>query len=122
MCSSDLVPTVYLEDRLMEKHDKLTPNMIEKMNKVIPEARQHLSHAFRSELKVAFGTDAGVYPHGENAHEFATMVRMGLPPLKAIQAATVNAADLIDGATAWERSNQEGLRTSSRSRAIHWRT
>jgi imidazolonepropionase-like amidohydrolase len=90
-----LVPTVYLEDRLMEKHDKLTPNMIEKMNKVIPEARQHLSHAFRSELKVAFGTDAGVYPHGENAHEFATMVRMGLPPLKAIQAATVNAADLI---------------------------
>jgi imidazolonepropionase-like amidohydrolase len=46
-------------------------------------------------LKVAFGTDAGVYPHGENAREFAPMVRMGLPKLKAIQAATVNAADLI---------------------------
>jgi imidazolonepropionase-like amidohydrolase len=43
----------------------------------------------------AFGTDAAVYPHGLNAHEFATMVKMGLPPLKAIQAATVNAADLI---------------------------
>jgi imidazolonepropionase-like amidohydrolase len=46
-------------------------------------------------LKVAFGTDAAVYPHGLNAHEFATMGKMGLPPLKAIQAATVNAADLI---------------------------
>jgi imidazolonepropionase-like amidohydrolase len=90
-----LVPTVYLEDRLMEKHDKLTPNMIEKMNRVLPEARKHLSHAFQSELKVAFGTDAGVYPHGENAREFATMVKMGLPRLKAIQAATVSAADLI---------------------------
>jgi imidazolonepropionase-like amidohydrolase len=90
-----LVPTVYLEDRLMEKHEKLTPNMVEKMNRVIPEAQRHLSRAFRSELKVAFGTDAGVYPHGENAHEFATMVKMGVPPLKAIQAATVNAADLI---------------------------
>jgi imidazolonepropionase-like amidohydrolase len=36
-----------------------------------------------------------VYPHGLNAHEFATMVKMGLPPRKAIQAATVDAADLI---------------------------
>jgi adenine deaminase len=40
-------------------------------------------------------SDAGDYPHGENAREFATMVKMGLPRLKAIQAATVNAADLI---------------------------
>jgi imidazolonepropionase-like amidohydrolase len=62
---------------------------------VIPFARQHLAHAFQSGLKVAFGTDAAVYPHGLNGHEFATMVKTGLPPLKAIQAATVNAADLI---------------------------
>jgi imidazolonepropionase-like amidohydrolase len=34
----------------------------------------------QSGLKVAFGTDAAVYPHGLNAHEFATMVKMGLPP------------------------------------------
>jgi hypothetical protein len=39
----------------MEKHEKLTPNMIEKMNRVIPEARRHLSQAFRSELKVDRG-------------------------------------------------------------------
>jgi len=49
----------------------------------------------RAGVKVAFGTDAAVYPHGENAHEFAAMVRRGLTPLQAIQAATVNAADLL---------------------------
>jgi imidazolonepropionase-like amidohydrolase len=92
-----LVPTVYLEDWLMENYRTLgfTASMIEKTNLVLPIARQHLSHALQSGVKVAFGTDAAVYPHGLNAHEFATMVKMGLTPLKAIQAATVNAADLI---------------------------
>jgi imidazolonepropionase-like amidohydrolase len=92
-----LVPTVYLEDWLLENYQPLgfTPNMIEKMKMVLPIARQNESHAFQSGVKVAFGTDAAVYPHGLNAHEFAMMVKMGLPPLKAIQAATVNAADLL---------------------------
>ena len=44
---------------------------------------------------MAFGTDAAVYPHGLNAREFAVMVKLGLTPLQSIQAATVNAADLI---------------------------
>lgn len=92
-----LVPTVYLEDWLMANINSigLTPNMIEKARVVLPIARKNLSHAFQSGVKVAFGTDAAVYPHGLNAHEFGTMVDMGLPPLQAIQAATVNAADLI---------------------------
>jgi imidazolonepropionase-like amidohydrolase len=92
-----LVPTVYLEDWLLENLTSLglTPNMMEKARTVLPIARQNLSHAFRSGVKVAFGTDAAVYPHGLNAGEFATMEKMGLPPLAAIQAATVNAADLI---------------------------
>ena len=46
-------------------------------------------------MKVAFGTDAAVYPHGLNAHEFAVMVKLGLTPLQSIQAATINAADLL---------------------------
>jgi imidazolonepropionase-like amidohydrolase len=46
-------------------------------------------------VKVGFGTDAAVYPHGLNAHEFAVMVKLGLTPLQAIQAATVNDADLL---------------------------
>jgi imidazolonepropionase-like amidohydrolase len=92
-----LCPTVYLEEWLLENYKPLgfTQSMIDKMNTVLPIARQNESHAFQSGVKVAFGTDAAVYPHGLNAHEFAMMVKMGLPPLKAIQAATVNAADLL---------------------------
>jgi imidazolonepropionase-like amidohydrolase len=44
---------------------------------------------------MAFGTDAGVYPHGDNARQFGKMVEWGMKPLDAIQAATINAADLI---------------------------
>ena len=46
-------------------------------------------------MKQAYGTDAGVYPHGMNGKQFAHMVRWGMTPLQAIQAATVNAADLL---------------------------
>jgi imidazolonepropionase-like amidohydrolase len=92
-----LVPTVFLEDWLIEnvKVLGLTPNMMEKAETVLPIAQQNLSHAFKSGVKVAFGTDAAVYPHGLNAHEFGKMVSMGLTPLQSIQSATVNAADLI---------------------------
>ena len=44
---------------------------------------------------MAYGTDAGVYPHGENAKQLAKMAEWGMQPLDAIQAATINAADLI---------------------------
>jgi imidazolonepropionase-like amidohydrolase len=44
-------------------------------------------------VRIAFGTDSGVSAHGDNAQEFALLVRAGLTPLEAIQAATVNAAD-----------------------------
>jgi imidazolonepropionase-like amidohydrolase len=92
-----LVPTVYLEDWLIENVNALglTPNMIEKAKTVLPIAQQNLSHAFKSGVKVALGTDAAVYPHGLNGHEFGKMVDMGLPPLEAIQAGTVDAADLL---------------------------
>jgi imidazolonepropionase-like amidohydrolase len=51
--------------------------------------------AYRAGVKIAFGTDAGVYPHGENAHEFELMVQAGMPPLFTIQAATTHAAELL---------------------------
>jgi imidazolonepropionase-like amidohydrolase len=68
---------------------------MEKAKIVLPAARLNISHAFKAGVKVAFGTDAAVYPHGLNAHEFAVMVKLGLTPMQAIQAATVNAADLL---------------------------
>jgi imidazolonepropionase-like amidohydrolase len=46
-------------------------------------------------VKMAFGTDAGVYPHGDNAKQFHYMVMYGMTPAEAIQAATSSAADLI---------------------------
>jgi len=47
-------------------------------------------------VKIAYGTDAAVMPHGLNAKDFAIMVKAGMTPMQAIQSATVNAADLLD--------------------------
>ena len=51
--------------------------------------------AYRAGVKIAFGTDSGVSPHGENAHEFELMVEGGMPPLEALLTATRNAAELL---------------------------
>jgi len=58
-------------------------------------AKSNIKHAIEAGVKIALGTDAAVYPHGLNAHEFAVMVKLGLTPLQAIQAATINDADLL---------------------------
>ena len=52
--------------------------------------------AFTSGVKIAYGTDAGVFPHGLNGRDFKYMVKYGLTPMQAIQSATINAADLLD--------------------------
>ncbi|MBS1851245.1 MAG: amidohydrolase family protein [Acidobacteria bacterium] len=92
-----LVPTLYLADWLAENMQKIgLPEMYaKKMREIVPIVHKNLGHAFASGVKVAFGTDAAVYPHGLNAHEFAVYVRMGMTPLQAIQTATLNAADLL---------------------------
>jgi imidazolonepropionase-like amidohydrolase len=92
-----LVPTLYLGDWMIDNAGltHLPPPLLAKAQEVIPAARKNIARAFASGVKVAFGTDAAVYPHGMNAHEFAVMVKLGLTPLQAIQAATVNAADLL---------------------------
>ncbi|WP_251106276.1 metal-dependent hydrolase family protein [Alloacidobacterium dinghuense] len=67
--------------------------------------RENFQKAFQAGVKMAFGTDAGVYPHGDNAKQFHYMVMYGMTPAQAIQAATWNAADLIS------RSNDVGSLT-----------
>jgi len=57
--------------------------------------RRNFTKAVRAGVKMTFGTDSGVCPHGINARQFAFMVKYGMTPMQAIQAATVNAADLI---------------------------
>ena len=61
----------------------------------IPAAKKNVSNAFRNGVTVALGTDAGVYPHGENGGEFWSMVQLGLTPSQALQAGTINAANLL---------------------------
>src|SRR5437879_1848565 len=92
-----LVPTLYLGDWFLENAEKnhVPDFLLVKAKAVMPAARKNVAHAFASGVKVAFGRDAAVYPHGLNAHEFAVMVKLGLTPLQAIQAATVNDADLL---------------------------
>lgn len=57
--------------------------------------RQTFQRAVRAGVKMAFATDAGVYPHGDNAKQFAKMVEWGMTPLQAIRAATVSAAEAL---------------------------
>jgi imidazolonepropionase-like amidohydrolase len=92
-----LVPTLYLLDWFPEHSADLgmTPGVLEKARVVMGIAGQNIGAAMRAGVKVALGTDAAVYPHGQNGHEFAAMTRRGLTPLQAIQAATINAADLL---------------------------
>src|SRR5271166_6202526 len=66
-----------------------------KMKMVGRIQRETFQKAVKAGVKMAFGTDAGVYPHGDNAKQFATMVQFGMTPAQAIRTATQNSADLI---------------------------
>jgi imidazolonepropionase-like amidohydrolase len=92
-----LVPTQYLSDWMRENAAKIgLPAMYaDKMKATTAVSRQNVKKAVDAGVKIAFGTDAAVYPHGLNAHEFAVYVQMGMTPLEAIRTATVNAADLL---------------------------
>src|SRR5258708_39020280 len=75
-----LVPTLYLGDWFLENAEAnhVPDFLLAKAKAVMPAARKNLSHAFASGGKVAFGTDAAVYPHGLTAHEFGLTVKLGL--------------------------------------------
>ncbi len=91
-----LVPTTYLVDRI--PLDALPPLVRSKAEAILPLARESVQKAIDRGVPIAFGTDAGVYPHGENAGEFEIYVRMGMSELDALRTATVHAADLLDTA------------------------
>ena len=71
------------------------PVIARKAMEVGTQIQQTFGKAYKAGVKIAFGTDAGVYAHGKNALEFGYMVEAGMPPMEAIKAATVNAADLL---------------------------
>src|SRR2546427_3146399 len=92
-----LVPTSYplfwFEEHAPRMH--LPPWVMEKSAIIIPAAKKNMAKAFHSGVRVALGTDAGVYPHGLNGGEFWSMVELGLTPMQALQSGTVNAAELM---------------------------
>jgi imidazolonepropionase-like amidohydrolase len=73
----------------------LTPAQFEKARQASGNAQQSLARAVREGVKIAFGTDSGVSPHGDNAQEFALMVAAGMSPEAAIRSATIEAATLL---------------------------
>ena len=92
-----LVFDIYNDDFILQEGAKagMLPESIEKEKKIGRLQRENFRRAFQSGAKIAFGTDAGVYPHGDNAKQFGKMVEWGMKPIDAIQAATIRAADLI---------------------------
>jgi imidazolonepropionase-like amidohydrolase len=94
-----LVPDIYTDVYLLEHgaEQGWPPKIIEKERWLRGQQDVNWSRAFKAGVKLAFGTDAGVYPHGQNAHQFALLVAhiSGMTPMEAIRMATVNAADLL---------------------------
>jgi len=92
-----LVADIYNDDYILSEYGKLgyPEKIINKERMIGKLQRENFAKAAKAGVKIAFGTDAGVYPHGWNAKQFFYMVKYGLTPMQAIQAATINAADLL---------------------------
>ena len=88
-----LVPTTYLADRI--DLDALPPLVRAKAEEILPVMRVSLERAIERGVPIAFGTDAGVFPHGENAGEFGIYVALGMSELDALRTATIHAAELL---------------------------
>jgi imidazolonepropionase-like amidohydrolase len=92
-----LVADVYNDDFILAEFAKkgFPPAVLEKERQVGRTQRESFRRAVRAGVKIAFGTDAGIFPHGWNAKQFAKMVEWGMTPMQAIQAATSSAAELL---------------------------
>lgn len=92
-----LVMDIYNDDYIMAEFTRkgYPAKIIEKERLVGRTQRENFRKAVQAGAKIAFGTDAGVYPHGWNGRQFAKMVEWGMTPAQAIKAATIDAADLL---------------------------
>src|SRR5450631_510051 len=92
------VPTIIAGDFVMRQAKVpgyYPPQVAAKAAAIGPLIQATAGRAYKAHVKIAFGTDAAVYPHGQNAHEFELMVGAGMPPMFTIQAATLSAAQLL---------------------------
>jgi len=88
---------IYVSDYILSEGEAagILEESLAKERTVGKAQRERFQAAVESGVKVAFGSDAGVYPHGQNGRQFAYMVKWGLTPMEAIQASTIGNADLF---------------------------
>jgi imidazolonepropionase-like amidohydrolase len=94
-----LVPTLLIAQRVLDvantHPEMLPPTAADKAKAVVPTLEANFGKAYRAGVKIAFGTDESLVPHGDNAKEFDLMVKGGMTPIDAIMASVSNGADLI---------------------------
>lgn len=90
-------PTLYVGEYVIQEFAKkgYPEKIMNKARLITPEVAASFAKAVKAGLKISFGTDAGVFPHGLNARQFALMVKYGQTPMQAIQSATINSAELL---------------------------
>ena len=90
-----LTPTLMASEWIMGKLDNY-PSALQEKAKAATAARSEMFHnAIKMGIKISFGTDAAVFPHGQNAKEFKLMVDLGMTPIDALKSATANDAELL---------------------------
>ena len=92
-----LVPTMMAAETVerLAQQNRLPPAIAAKALAIAPRSRESFRRAVNGGVKIALGTDAGVFPHGNNGHEFTLMVQFGMTPMQAIVAGTSSGATLL---------------------------
>ena len=90
-----LTPTLMASEYIMSKIGQYPPALQEKAKAAFNARSEMFRNAVKMGIKISFGTDAAVFPHGQNAKEFKLMVDLGLPPIEALRSATAATADLF---------------------------
>jgi imidazolonepropionase-like amidohydrolase len=93
-----MVPTVYALEYVIDTYAKkgYPEKIIDKAKSMKVKREESFKRAVKAGVKIAYGTDASVIPHGWNAKDFLYMVNAGMTPMQTIQSATISAADLLD--------------------------
>jgi imidazolonepropionase-like amidohydrolase len=91
--SMDIYNTDYTQAE--GKKNGVLEDNLRKDREIADLQRENFRRAHQAGVKMVYGTDAGIFPHGDNAKQFATMVRYGMTPTQAIQSATINAAEAL---------------------------
>jgi len=90
-----LTPTLMATEWIMSKLENYPPELQAKAKAAAVARSEMFRNALKLGIKISFGTDAAVFPHGQNAKEFKLMVDFGMTPIDALRSATANDAELL---------------------------